>query len=79
MLSLSFAALSPIACLLSAVRSVTKRIATLNRRVGGGAAVELLEGDDGEGWSGDESVGRFALTHDGSAAEIVVVYGTRAD
>ena len=26
-----------------------------------GAVVELLEGDDGEGWSGDESVGRFAV------------------
>ena len=44
-----------------------------------GAVVELLEGDDGETWSGDESVGTLALTHDGSASEIVVVYGTRAD
>ena len=44
-----------------------------------GAAVEMLEGDDGEQWSGDECVGRFALTHDGASAEIVVTYGTRAD
>jgi hypothetical protein len=44
-----------------------------------GAAFELMEGDDGEQWSGDECVGRFALVHDGSASEIVVTYGTRAD
>jgi len=44
-----------------------------------GAEVEMLEGDDGEQWSGDECVGRFAVTHDGVSAEIVVTYGTRAD
>ena len=44
-----------------------------------GATFELLESPNGAVWSGDESIGRFALTHDGESSEIIVVYGTRAD
>ena len=44
-----------------------------------GGTVELLTYENGACWSGDESVGRMAITHDGSSSEIVIVYGTRAD
>ncbi len=44
-----------------------------------GASFELLESPNSATWSGDESIGRFSLQHDGEAREIVVVYGTRAD
>ena len=44
-----------------------------------GATFELLESPNSAVWSGDESIGRFSLQHDGEAREIVVVYGTRAD
>ena len=39
-----------------------------------GAAVELVEGPSGYmEWSGDESVGSFALTHDGTSQEIIII------
>ena len=41
--------------------------------VAGGAAKEV------SGFSGDETEVEFELTHDGSAAEVVVTYSTRAD
>jgi hypothetical protein len=44
-----------------------------------GATFALLESPNSAVWSGDESIGRFSLTHDGDAQEIVVTYGTRAD
>jgi hypothetical protein len=44
-----------------------------------GGTFELLKDDDGEGWSGDVGTGRFSITHDGESAEILVIYGTRAD
>jgi hypothetical protein len=44
-----------------------------------GGTFELLESPNSAVWSGDESIGRFAVTHDGFSSEIVVVYGTRAD
>ena len=44
-----------------------------------GGSFELLASPNTAVWSGDESIGRFALTHDGESSEIVVVYGTRAD
>lgn len=44
-----------------------------------GGTVERLRDDDGEGWSGDMSSGRFAVTHDGVSDEIVVAFATRPD
>ncbi len=44
-----------------------------------GGTFELLESPNGAVWSGDESIGRFAITHDGVSDKIVVEYGTRAD
>ena len=44
-----------------------------------GSTFELLESPNSAVWSGDESIGRFSLQHDGDAREIVVTYGTRAD
>ena len=44
-----------------------------------GGTFELLESPNSAVWSGDESIGRFALTHDRVSSEVVVVYGTRAD
>tara|TARA_B100000795_G_scaffold269241_1_gene258052 strand:+ start:308 stop:1681 length:1374 start_codon:yes stop_codon:yes gene_type:complete len=44
-----------------------------------GGTFELLTSPNSAVWSGDECIGRFAVTHDGSSDEMVVVYGTRAD
>ena len=44
-----------------------------------GGTFELLESPNGAVWSGDEFIGRFAITHDGVSDKILVEYGTRAD
>jgi hypothetical protein len=44
-----------------------------------GGTFTLLTSPNTAVWSGDESIGRFSIKHDGTSNEIVVLYGTRAD